>query len=181
MSGRPVAVASLGEALELPFVHAGHPIERGRWAGPWVAGNTGVTQGVHVRPILADPCAYLISSADGPVAGDDDIDVARHALEQPQRGEVALDRVSGVVQVEHRNQGIGEHVAGDENPAFLDQQRRMARGMSLMLDNPDFRAIPRNPRSFGGRAGNEAKQVPRYLLGDVRRDPPGDAVLPMRT
>jgi len=52
----------------------------------------GVTQGVHVRPILVDPCVYLISSADGPVAGDDDIDVARHALEQPQRGEVVLDR-----------------------------------------------------------------------------------------
>jgi hypothetical protein len=29
-------------------------------------------QGVHVRPILFDPCVYLIRSADGPVAGDDD-------------------------------------------------------------------------------------------------------------
>lgn len=34
-----------------------------------------VTQGVHVRPILVNPSVYLISSADGPVAGDDDIDV----------------------------------------------------------------------------------------------------------
>jgi hypothetical protein len=38
----------------------------GRPAG---AGNTGVTQGMQVRPILVDPCVYLISSADGPVAG----------------------------------------------------------------------------------------------------------------
>ncbi len=45
----------------------------------------------------------------------------------------------------------------------------MARGMRLMLDNPDSRAIPRNPRSFGGQTGNEAEQVQRYLLGDVRR------------
>ncbi len=52
----------------------------------------GVTQGVHVRPILVDPCVYLISSADGPVAGDENIDVARRALDQPQRGEVVLDR-----------------------------------------------------------------------------------------
>src|SRR5713101_6864389 len=87
-------------------MHAGHPIERGRWADPRVVRSTGVTQGLHVRTILVDPCAYLISSADGPVAGDQDIDVARHALEQPQRGEVVLDRVSGVVQVKHRNQGI---------------------------------------------------------------------------
>jgi hypothetical protein len=50
------------------------------------------------------------------VAGDEDIDVVRRALEQPQRGEVVLDRVRGVVQVEHRNQDIGKHVASDENP-----------------------------------------------------------------
>ena len=130
----------------------------------------GVTQGLHVRPILVDPCLYLIGSADGPVAGDEDIDVARHALEQPKRGEVVLDRVSGVVQVEHRNQDIRKHVAGDENPAFLDQQRRMARGMRLMLDDPDVRAIPRNPRGFGGQAGDETEQVQRYLLGDAEPD-----------
>ena len=128
-----------------------------------------VTQGVHVRAILVDPCGYLISSAGGPVAGDEGIDFARRALEQAQRGEVVLDRVRGVIQVEHRNQDIRKHVAGDENAAFLDQQRCMARGMRLVLDNPDVRAIPGNPRSSGGQAGNEAEQVPRYLLGDVRR------------
>src|SRR5215831_5169660 len=159
-------------------MHAGQPIpaERGRWADPRVAGNTGVTQGLHVRAILVDPCAYLISSADGPVTGDEDIDVAGHALEQPQRGEVVLDRVRGV-QVEHRNEDIRKHVAGDENAVLLDQQRRMARGMRLMLDNPDLRAIPGNPRSFGGQTGNEAEQVQRYLLDDVRRYQPGDAGL----
>ena len=141
----------------------------------------GVTQGVHVRAILFDPCVYLISSADGPVAGDDDIDVARHALEQPQRDEVVPGRVRGAGQVEHRNQDIRKHVAGDENPAFLNQQRRMARSMRLMLDNPDLRAIPRNLRHLGGQTGNEAKQVQRYLLGDVRRyQLGGDAGLPTR-
>jgi hypothetical protein len=166
----------------LPFMHAGQPIlaERGRWADPRVAGDTGVTQGMHVRAILVDPCVYLISSADGPVAGDEDIDVVRRALQQPQRGEVVLDRVISVVQVEHRNQDIRKHVAGDENPAFLDQQRRMARGMSLMLDDPDLRAIPWNLCHLGGQAGNEAEQVQRYLLGDVRRYQRGDAGLPTR-
>src|ERR1022692_4638373 len=92
LAGRRVGLASSGEAMELPFVHAAHPFPavRGRWADPRVAGNMGVTQGVHVRPVLVDPCVYLISCADGPVAGDEDIDVARHALEQPQRGEVVL-------------------------------------------------------------------------------------------
>ena len=45
----------------------------------------------------------------------------------------------------------------------------------LMLDNPDSRAIPRNLRSFGGQAGNEAEQVQRYLLGDVWRYQRGNA------
>jgi hypothetical protein len=49
----------LGELLELPLMHAGHPIVRGRWADPRVAGNTGVTQYLNVRAIVFDPCAYL--------------------------------------------------------------------------------------------------------------------------
>ena len=83
----------------MPFVHAGQPVlaVRGRWADTRVAGNSGVTQGVQVRPILFDPFVYLISFADGPVAGDYDLDIARRALNQPQRGEVVLNRVSGVV------------------------------------------------------------------------------------
>ncbi len=124
---------------------------------------------MHVRPILFDPCAYLISFTDGSVAGDDNIDVVCHALEQSQGGEVVLDRVSCAVQVEHRNQDVRKHVAGDENPAFLDQQCRMARGMRLMLNNPYLRTVPRNLCCLGGQTGNEAKQVQRYLLDDVRR------------
>lgn len=36
LAGRPVALASLGEALELPFVHVAHPLPArlGRWADP---------------------------------------------------------------------------------------------------------------------------------------------------
>jgi hypothetical protein len=80
----------LGEALELPCVHANHPVVRGRRADPRVAGNLGVAHGVHVRAVLVDPCVCLVGSADGPVAGDEDIDAVCRALEQPQRGEVVL-------------------------------------------------------------------------------------------
>ena len=127
-----------------------------------------VTQGMHVPSILFDPCAYLISSADGPVTGDEDIHVVRHALEQQQPNEVVLNRIRGV-QVGERNQDVREHVTGNENAALLDQQRRVALGMRRMLDDPDLRAIPRNLRSSGGQTGNEAEQVQRYLLGDFRR------------
>ena len=170
-SGRPVAGSASGEVLELPFVHAGQPIaERGRWAEPRVAENIGVTQGLQIRPVPADPCVDLISSADGPVAGDDDIDVARRALEQAQRGQVVLDRVSGAVQVEQRNQDVGQHVGGDEDPALLDQQRRMARSMCLMLDDADLRAIPGNPCYWGFGAGGLAAIAQLAGLGETRVD-----------
>ena len=106
-----------------------------------------VTQGMHVRAILFDPCAHLISSADGPVTGDEDIDVVRHALEQPQPNEVVLDRIRGV-QVGERDQDVRKHVAGDENAALLDQQRRMALGMRRMLDDPDLEGHPRESARF---------------------------------
>ncbi len=164
-----------GRGLELPFVYATQPIPAiSRRADPRVAGIVAVTQGVHVRPIQLDPRVHLISSADRPVTWDKDVDVARHALEQPQRGEVVLDRVGSVVEAEQRNQEIGQHVAGDENAAFLDPQRRVARGVRLMLGDPDLRAVPRNLRGFGGQAGDQAEQVQRYLLGDsepARIDP----------
>ena len=79
------------------------------------------------------------------MTGDDGNNVVGHALEQPQRGEVVLDRIRGL-QVEERHQDVGEHVAGDEDAALLDQQRRMARGMGLMLDDADGGAVPRNLR-----------------------------------
>ncbi len=57
------------------------------------------------------------------MSGDEDIDVVRYALEQPQPDQVVLNRVNGVV--EHGNEDVGEHVACDENSAFFDQQGRM--------------------------------------------------------
>ena len=128
-----------------------------------------VTQGMHVRSILFDPCAYLISSADGPVTGDEDIDVVRHALEQPQPNEVVLDRVIAASRSGNGIRTSESMSPATRTPRLLDQQRRMALGMRRMLDDPDFRAIPRNLRSSGGQTGNEAEQVQRYLLGDFRR------------
>jgi hypothetical protein len=56
----------------------------------------------------------------------------------------------------------------------------MAWGVRLMLDNPNLRALPGNPRRLGGQAGDEAEQVQRYLLDDVRRYQVGDAGLRTR-
>src|SRR6266496_410067 len=62
---------------------------------------------------------------------------------------------------EQRNQDVRQHVGGDEDPVLLDQQRRVARGMRLMLDDADLRAIPGNACGVGGQAGDEAEQIQR--------------------
>jgi hypothetical protein len=67
-----------------------------------------------------------------------------------------------------------------ENPAFHHQQRRMAWGMRVMLDDPDMRTIPGNLRHLGGKARNQAEQVRRYLLGNILRYQRSDAGLRAR-
>ena len=146
-------------------MHAGQPIlaERGRWADPRVARNTGVTQGVHVRPILVDPRADLISSADGPVAGDEDIDVVRRVLQQPERGEVVLDRVRGVAQVEHRNQDIRKHVAGDQHPAIADDRWAAGTIPALYVTAMTVAKNGAWPVGLRGRYPADAAHLQRYV------------------
>ena len=58
LAGRHVAFVPFGEALGLPGVHIAHPLPAGlgRWADPRVVGIIAVTQGLHVRAVLFDPC-----------------------------------------------------------------------------------------------------------------------------
>jgi hypothetical protein len=71
-------------------VHAGHPVPAvfGWWPNPRIAKQLVRAQGVHVGPVLVYSCACLISVAGGPVAGDDYLDISRHALEESESGEV---------------------------------------------------------------------------------------------
>ena len=64
-----------------------------RSAGRWEHRRHAAPPRTHV---LRDSRVQLVGSADRSVAGDDDVDVVRHALEQPQCGEVVLDRVRGL-------------------------------------------------------------------------------------
>jgi hypothetical protein len=102
------ASGTCGQAVGLPVVHVADPLPAGlgRCTDPRVAGSPAVPQGQHVRSVLFDPGPHRTGPADRPVAGDDDRRVARHALQQPQRREVVLDRVGGAVQVEHRDQDV---------------------------------------------------------------------------
>ncbi len=64
LAGHPVALPLLGEALDLPFVHVGQPIQRGGWANPWVIGHAAVTDSLDVLAIQLDACMHLITDAN---------------------------------------------------------------------------------------------------------------------
>jgi hypothetical protein len=50
---------------------------------------------MHVGAILVDPCAYLISSADGPVAGDmDELRRAHPGAGSPARSPSVRERLN---------------------------------------------------------------------------------------
>ncbi len=96
-----------------------------RRAEAWIAQILAVPEGNCVGAILCDPRGYLIGCADGPVTRYEDIDFTGRALKLRECDEIVLKRVSAV-EVKHWNQDIGQHVAGDEHAALLDEQRRVA-------------------------------------------------------
>ena len=94
LAGRPPRAPFLrrGAGVDVHERQGGSP-SRGRMGRAEGRENMCVTQGEQVGAILGDPCKYLTGSADGPVAGDDDIDIGRRALEQSQPDEVVPYRV----------------------------------------------------------------------------------------
>jgi hypothetical protein len=100
------------------------------------------------------------------------------AVEQLQGGEVVLDRIRRI-QVEERHQDVGQHVARDQDAAFLDQQSGMAWGVGAMLEDPDGWAIPGDLCRPFGQTGDETEQLHRDVLGMLRWQPLGDERLPV--
>jgi hypothetical protein len=83
------------------------------------------------------------------VAGDDDVDVARHALEQPERGEVfSIGSAASKSSIGTRTSDSMSPAT--RTPALLDHQRGMAWGMRQMLEDPDSLAIPGDLPRPGG-------------------------------
>ena len=157
-------------------MHVRHPFPAvpGRGADPRVVGVVAVAQRFDVGAVQLDPPPDLDASADRSVAGDEDIDVARHRLEQPQGRQVVLDRVGGVVEVEHRDEHVGQHVAGHEHSPLLDEQGCVARSVCPVLDDPDRRPVPRQLRRPGRKAVDEAQQVQGHLPVDLGGQVLGD-------
>jgi hypothetical protein len=92
------------------------------------------SQRVDVGAIGGDAGRHLGTLGDGAVARDHDIDVPG-GLFQPVEGRLVGAHLIGAASVEERDQNIGEHVAGEQDATVREEDRRVADGVRLMLDD----------------------------------------------
>ena len=78
--------------------------------------------------------AGLCPAATFVAAGDQDIDVPG-GLTQPVQCRLVGAHLVRTARVEERDQDIGEHVAGEQDATVREEDRGVADGVCLMLDD----------------------------------------------
>ena len=91
------------------------------------------------------------------MAGDDDIDV-RGGLTQPVEGSRVCGDLPRTPVVEDRDEDVGEHVARDENTPVRQEERRVAGGVRLVLD--DLPGITPPAAGSGVRRATSSRGTP---------------------
>jgi hypothetical protein len=98
-------------------------------------------QRVDVGMIGGKAGRHLGTLGNGPVAGDQDIDVPG-SLTQPVECRLIGAHLIGAARVEERDQDVGEHVAGEQDATVREDDRSVADGVRLMLDDPARHGSP---------------------------------------
>ena len=91
-------------------------------------------QRVDVGMIGGQTGRHLGTLGHGPVAGDQDIDVPG-SLTQPVEGRLIGAHLIGAARVEEWDQDVGEHVAGEQDATVGEEDRGVANGVRLVLDD----------------------------------------------
>ena len=101
-------------------------------------------QRVDVGTIGGETGRDLGALANGPVAGDHDIDMPG-SLTQPVECHLVGVHLTGTARVEERDQDVGEHVAGEQDATVGEEDRGVADSVGLMLDDLARHRPPRPP------------------------------------
>ena len=104
-------------------------------------------QRVDVGMIGGEAGRHLGTLGNGAVAGDQDIDVPG-GLTQPVECRLVGAHLIGAARVEERDQDVGEHVAGEQDATVREEDRGVADGVRLMLDD-----LARHGSPVGGQRG----------------------------
>jgi hypothetical protein len=118
---------------------------------------------VDVGMIGGEAGRHFGTFGDGPVAGDQEID-ASGCLSQPVECGLVGAHLIGAVSVEERDQDIGEHVAGEQDAAVRKEDRGVADGVRLMLDD-----LARYGSAVREQRGDERDQLERDARRALRR------------
>jgi hypothetical protein len=155
--------------LQVRLVGSGEPVLAQACAGRILP----APQRVDVGAIGGEANRDIGTKGDGAVAGDQDIDVPGGSTQQVECRLVG-DHLIGAARVEQRNQDVGEHVAGQQDAAVGEEDRGVADGVCLMLDDltghgPAIRwQRGDEPEQFEGDAGRALR---RHPLPSLARDP----------
>jgi len=120
-------------------------------------------QRIDVGAIGGDAGRHLGTFGDGAVAGNQDIDVPG-GLSQPVECRRVGVHLIGAARVEERDQDIGEHVAGEQDAKVREQDRSVADGLRLMLDD-----LARHASAVLGQRRDEPDQLEKDARGALRR------------
>ncbi len=108
---------------------------------------------------------HLGTLGNGAVAGDQDIDVPG-GFTQPVECRLLGAHLIGAARVEERDQDVGEHVAGEQDATVREEDRGVADGVRLMLDDLAWHGSP-----VRGQRGEEPDQLERDPRCALRRHP----------
>ncbi len=97
------------------------------------------------------------------MAGDHDVDLPDR-LTQPVGRRLVGTQLIVLARVEERDQDVGEHVAGEQNATVGEEDRGVADGVRLMLDD-----LARQRYAVRGQRGDERDQLERDARGALRR------------
>jgi hypothetical protein len=120
-------------------------------------------QRVDVGMISGQAGRHLGTLGNGAVARDQDIGVPG-GLSQPVECRLVGTHLIGAARVEERDQDIGEHVAGKQDATVREEDRGVADGVRLMLEN-----LARHGSAVFGQRGDEPNQLERDARRALRR------------
>ena len=120
-------------------------------------------QRVDVGTIGGHANRHLGTFGNGAVAGDQDIDVPGGLTQSVERRLVGAQLI-GAARVEQRDQDVGEHVAGEQDATVREEDRGVADGVRLMLDD-----LARHGSAVRGQRGEEPDQLERDARRALRR------------
>jgi len=110
-------------------------------------------QSAYVGTIGGEAGRHLGTLGDAAVARDHDIHVPGGFV-QPVECRLVGAHLIGPAGVEERDQDVGEHVVGEQDATVSEEDRGVADGMRLMLDD-----LARDGSTVRGQWGDEPDQL----------------------